>query len=153
MKTVGNIAKSKSKSTKQKSVKDILDEVSPRTTVNGRVQEPKNSSNSLKDISELSSNNKDNPKNLAKFEENFLFSTQGLLNGEVLLDILKDTWDIYNNRDRKKDGDEEDKKEADGIMKSLFKATGLLALFNLFKKKLRAGFKALKGRFIKLFGK
>lgn len=152
LKTVGNIAKSKSKSTKQKSVKDILDEVSPRTTVNGRVQEPKNSSNSLKDISELSSN-KDNPKNLAKFEENFLFSTQGLLNGEVLLDILKDTWDIYNNRDRKKDGDEEDKKEADGIMKSLFKATGLLALFNLFKKKLRAGFKALKGRFIKLFGK
>lgn len=152
LKTVGNIAKSKSKSTKQKSVKDILEEVSPRTTVNGRVQEPKNSSNSLKDISELSSN-KDNPKNLAKFEENFLFSTQGLLNGEVLLDILKDTWDIYNNRDRKKDGDEEDKKEADGIMKSLFKLTGLLALFNLFKKKLRAGFKALKGRFIKLFGK
>lgn len=152
LKTVGNIAKSRSKSTKQKSVKDILDEVSPRTTVNGRVQEPKNSSNSLKDISELSSN-KDNPKNLAKFEENFLFSTQGLLNGEVLLDILKDTWDIYNNRDRKKDGDEEDKKEADGIMKSLFKLTGLLTLFNLFKKKLRAGFKALKGRFIKLFGK
>lgn len=152
LKTVGNIAKSKSKSTKQKSVKDILDEVSPRTTVNGRVQEPKNSSNSLKDISELSSN-KDNPKNLAKFEENFLFSTQGLLNGEVLLDILKDTWDIYNNRDRKKDGDEEDKKEADGIMKSLFKLTGLLALFNSFKKKLKAGFKALKGRFVKLFGK
>ena len=152
LKTVGNIAKSKSKSTKQKSVKDILDEVSPRTTVNGKVQEPKNSSNSLKDISELSSN-KDNPKNLAKFEENFLFSTQGLLNGEVLLDILKDTWDIYNNRDRKKDGDEEDKKEADGIMKSLFKLTGLLALFNSFKKKLKAGFKALKGRFIKLFGK
>lgn len=143
LKTVGNIAKSKSKSTKQKSVKDILDEVSPRTTVNGKVQEPKNSSNSLKDISELSSN-KDNPKNLAKFEENFLFSTQGLLNGEVLLDILKDTWDIYNNRDRKKDGDEEDKKEADGIMKSLFKLTGLLALFNSFKKKLKAGFKALK---------
>ena len=152
LKTVGNIAKSKSKSTKQKSVKDILDEVSPRTTVNGKVQEPKNSSNSLKDISELSSN-KDNPKNLAKFEENFLFSTQGLLNGEVLLDILKDTWDIYNNRDRKKDGEEEDKKEADGIMKSLFKLTGLLALFNSFKKKLKAGFKALKGRFIKLFGK
>ena len=152
LKTVGNIAKSKSKSTKQKSVKDILDEVSPRTTVNGKVQEPKNSSNSLKDISELSSN-KGTPKNLAKFEENFLFSTQGLLNGEVLLDILKDTWDIYNNRGRKKDGDEEDKKEADGIMKSLFKLTGLLALFNSFKKKLKAGFKALKGRFIKLFGK
>lgn len=152
LKTVGNIAKSKSKSTKQKSVKDILDEVSPRTTVNGKVQEPKNSSNSLKDISELSSN-KGTPKNLAKFEENFLFSTQGLLNGEVLLDILKDTWDIYNNRDRKKDGEEEDKKEADGIMKSLFKLTGLLALFNSFKKKLKAGFKALKGRFIKLFGK
>lgn len=97
----------------------------------------------MKDISELSSN-KGTPKNLAKFEENFLFSTQGLLNGEVLLDILKDTWDIYNNRGRKKDGDEEDKKEADGIMKSLFKLTGLLALFNSFKKKLKAGFKALK---------
>lgn len=68
LKTVGNIAKSKSKSTKQKSVKDILDEVSPRTTVNGKVQEPKNSSNSLKDISELSSN-KGTPKNLANLRK------------------------------------------------------------------------------------
>ena len=153
LKSVGKIAKSKKSKGTTKMVKDALDEVSPKTKVNGKVQEAK-PNNPLKDISELSTN-KVNPKNLAKFEENFLFSTQGLLNGEVLLDILKDTWDIYNNRDRSKEDQEDGSKdeEKEGLMNTILKLTGTLALFKMFKKKLQAGFKALKGKFMKLFGK
>ena len=152
LKSVGKIAKSK-KSKISNLVENTLQEANPKTKSNGRYAGDTTKSNDLKEVAGMSSI-LGNPKNLEKFEENFLFSTKGLLNGEVLLDILKDTWDIYNNKksgsQEEESGSEEDKKS---LMGTMLKISGAIALFKKLKKKLREGIKALKGKFIKLFDK
>ena len=76
------------------------------------------------------------------FEYNFLISTSGLLNGDVLFDILKETYTQYEHS---KDEDDEDKKEDEKNKKkgsSLFKKLlGFMLLKGLFKN----AFAALKG--------
>lgn len=152
LKSVGKIAKSK-KSKISNLVENTLQEANPKTKSNGRYAGDTTKSNDLKEVAGMSSI-LGNPKNLEKFEENFLFSTKGLLNGEVLLDILKDTWDIYNNKksgsQEEESGSEEDKKS---LMGTMLRISGAIALFKKLKKKLREGIKALKGKFIKLFDK
>lgn len=67
-----------------------------------------------------------------KFEQSFLISTKGMLNHDVLLDILTDTWDKFQNLNPEED------KDSEGQSSSLLGwALGALAMLRGLGKKLK----------------
>ena len=76
------------------------------------------------------------------FEYNFLISTTGVLNGEILSDIMRDSWDArkeYKPKENKKDEDEAGSFGA-GLGNFLKTVTGFVLLKKLFGK----AFKSLR---------
>lgn len=133
-----------------KEIQDIIDSVKPQTLVKGKSVQPTGKRSSLKNAPSVSQKQESfediNFDTEEKFEVNFLFSTKGVLNGDVLLDILIETWDYHNKRRTDFDEDEEKSGLISSLTKTILKYSGLLALYKGAKKVLAKAFNSFKGK-------
>ena len=143
---LAKVAKSVSKTKGvSKEIQNLVDSVKPQTLVRGKpVGNIPQRRASLKSTPLVNYEDKLDYGSEEKFETDFLFSTKGKLNGDVLLDILIDTWN-YKSQSALT-GEEENSSFLGKLGKAILKYTGLLAFFKGARKLLSKAYKGFKGK-------